>query len=197
MSGFLFNGVPQLALFTGAELMGMDTLNSQGRNPESGTFNLASLAIAMQFLGNSLSKTMVAGTMYYGGITVGVALQATGIEVLLGATGGTDKWTVAIWDSTGAIVATSDQATGITAGTALSSQRLPFGVTGAETAVNIAAGSYFLGLQSNGTTANFRSINSPVWPFFTGTKTGSFSTIAALTPATTYTANLAPMASLY
>lgn len=197
MSGFLFNGLPQTPVFTGAELMGVDTQNTAGLIPESATLSLAQLAIAMNVLGNTLSKTMVAGTMYYVGITVGYQMQATGIEVLLGATGGTDKWTVALWDSLGNVVAKSDFATGITAGTALTVQRLPFGVTGSEAPVSVAPGEYFIGLQSNGTTANFAAINSPVWPKYTGSKTGSFSTITTITPPTTYTANVGPTAALY
>lgn len=197
MSGFLFNGVPELGLVTGSELMGMDTQNTQGKNPESATLTLARLAIAMNMLGSSLDKTMVAGTFYYAGMNVGTALLATGIAVQVGATGGTDKWTVALWNSLGVLVAKSDSATGITAGTALTTQRLPFGVTGSEAAVSVPAGSYFLGLQSNGNTAQFKSINAVTWPFNTGSTAGAFSTVPAITPPTTYTANLGPQAALY
>lgn len=216
MSGFLFNGVPQIGLFTGAELMGVDTQNTQGLNPESGTFNLAQLATIMGMLGNRLSHATVAGTIYYAGtsfglnppgaqnafgvttLVTGAPLLATGVEVMVGATGGTDKWTVGVYNSAGALVAVSDTATGITAGTANTVQRLPFGTLAAPTPVTLPAGNYFLALQSNGTTATFMAINSPVWPYFTGSQTGAFGTMAAISPLpTSYTANIGPAASLY
>ena len=199
MSGFITNGMPQGALATGAELTNFDTQNAQGQMPESIALSLAQLATLIGVFGNRLSHATVAGTIYYAGVNVGTAIQATGVEVFVGATGGTDHWTVGVYNqATGALVAVSDTVTGATAGTANTIQRIPFGTIAAPTPVAIPAGNYLLALQSNGTTATFMAINSPVWPFVTGSQAGAFGTMAAISPVSAvYTANIGPAAFLY
>ena len=168
---------------------------------------------------NTLSKTMGSGTIYYSQFAVGATtsfdpdsglpattqnLQSfltTGININVGSTGGTDTWYAALYNSAGVLVAQCATA-GVTAGTALTTQQIPWygssgtGVSG--TPVTIPSGTYLLALQSSGTTAKFLAINSPIWPLFTGSQTGTPGTLAAITsPATTYTADVGPMASLY
>lgn len=202
MSGFLTNGMNQLVLsLDGNSRLPLDTQLTAGSLPESGAMNLLQMAIALNYLGQFLAagKTMVAGTRYYASFPVGTAVQATGIAILVGGTGGTDRWTVELFNAAGVLVATSDFATGIIAGTAAVWQRFPFGVTGSEAAVNIPVGNYFISVQSNGTTAKFSAFNAPTAPagLVTGSAAGVFSTQAAITPPTTYTANLGPIATLY
>ena len=211
MSGWLTNGYQNLATFSGSEKFPLDTSAPNGQLPLSAKVSLQSLAAAITLLSNNTSKTTVAGTRYYGSFDVnapnpaaadGGAQQVapvaliTGIEVLVGSTGGTDLWIVELHDSTGALVATSATA-GTTAGTAGTWQQIPFTST-----VQLVPGTYFLTVQSNGTTAKVAVYNYPVQPagtmfLISGSATGTFGTGAAFTPATTYTAGLAPVALLY
>lgn len=202
MPGFLTNGLPNLVVTLDGNSEGaFDTINAAGQNPESGALNLLQLAIASNYLIQNLAvgKTMVAGTRYYGSFRIDQAQLLTGIAILVGGTGGTDRWTAELFNSAGVLVATSDFATGIIAGTAAVWQLLPFGVTGALTPVQVPAGDYFISLQSNGTTAKFAAYNAVTAPagMKTGSATGTFSTQASITPPTTYTANLAPIATVY
>ncbi|MDB5531528.1 MAG: hypothetical protein JWR51_4631 [Devosia sp.] len=191
MSGLINNGLPQQSVFTGSEQLNLDTQLSAGQAPQSAMSTLIQLASALKYLGNALDKTMVAGTRYYVNYSLGTAALLTGIQVLVGSTGGTDLWTFELHDSTGALVATS-LATGTTAGTANTFQRLAFTAT-----YQAAAGTYFLVAQSNGTTAKLGTYASPGLPLLTGSATGTLGTGAAITPPTTYTANLGPIASVY
>jgi hypothetical protein len=202
MVGFLTPGVFNLTKFTGAEETLFDTNAPAGQQPASGAMTLLQIGLAISFLTQNLAagKTMVAGTRYYTNVTVDAPFLATGIAVLLGATGGTDKWTAELFTSAGILVATTDFATGITAGVAATWQQLPFGTLAAPTPVQLAAGNYLISLQSNGTTAKFAAYNAPVAPqgMINGSQAGVFSTQAALSPvSTTYTANLGPIAMLY
>lgn len=191
MSGVYNNGLPQNSIFTGSEVLNLDTQLTQGQPPQSTMSSLVQLAAALKFLNNAQDKTMVAGTRYYTSYVLGTAALLTGIEVLVGSTGGTDLWTFELHDSTGALVATS-LATGTTAGTANLFQRLAFTAQ-----YQAAAGTYFLVAQSNGTTAKIATYASPGLPLLTGSATGTLGTGAAITPPTTYTANLGPIALVY
>lgn len=213
--GFLTEGLPALATFSGLEKVNADTNAAAGSIPQSEALSFAKLTLVLQTLQNSLSKTMVAGSIYYTEFAVGYTYTPTprgtaipensysiaGINIPVGATGGTDTWHVGLYNSAGVLVARSILA-GVTAGTALTIQQFPLydvaGVVAATTTpIIITSGTYYIALQSNGTTANFKSINSPIWPGVTGSQTGAAATLAAITPPTTYTANLGPMASLY
>lgn len=203
---FLTNQLPSLAILTGSERAPFDTNAAGGAFPQQVEITLAKLALLLICLQNGLSKTMVAGTRYYSQFNIGDTLanapslvavsQAngyliTGVNVAVGATGGTDLWNAELHDSAGVTLATS-LLTGTTAGTANTIQQLAFTAP-----VTVNSGTFFIVLQSNGTTATFKSINSPIWPFITGSATGTLGTAANFTPATTYTANLGPQVSLY
>ncbi len=132
MSGFLTNGLPNLAIFTGAEKLNADTLATAGGQPQSEAITLAKLAKVMRSLQNSLSKTMVDGTFYYSQYNVGVSYTPTprgstiseqsflitGANIAVGGTGGSDTWRAYLWNSAGVCIAAS-AAAGVTAGTAL------------------------------------------------------------------------------
>lgn len=191
MSGLLTNGLVQNPLFTGLEQLNLDTELSAGAYPQSVMSTLMQLATTLKWLNTAQDKTMVAGTRYYVGVTLGAPALLTGIQVLVGSTGGSDLWTFELHDSTGALVATS-LATGTTAGTANTFQRLAFTAQ-----YQAAVGTYYLVAQSNGTTAKLGTYASAGLPLVTGSATGTLGTGAAITPPTTYTANLGPIASVY
>lgn len=211
MAGWLTNGFQNTATVYGGEKFPLDTALPNGQNPQSAKISLQTLAAAVALLTNFSSKTTVAGTRYYGSIDVnapnppaadGGADQLapiatiTGIQVLIGSLGGTDSWIVELHDSTGVLVATSATA-GVTAGTAGTWQQIPFTST-----VSLVPGTYFVVVQSNGTTAHPAVYNYPApvaGPVFlvAGSVAGVFGTSANFTPVATYTAGLAPVALLY
>ena len=213
MAGWLTNGSQNAAFVYGGERFPLDTGLPAGQNPQSEKMSIMTLAAAMLLLQSNLAagKTMVASTRYYssfdvnapnpsaadgGADQVSPVATITGIQVLVGGTGGTDKWIVELHDSTGALVATSALA-GVTAGTTATWQQIPF-----TSAVSLVPGTYLLTVQSNGTTATFAAYNFPApvaatTPFVTGSVAGTFGTSANFTPATTYTANLGPVALPY
>lgn len=191
MPGLHNNGLPQISKWAGSELHNMDTLIASGSAPQEAMSSTVELATAIAFYNNNTSKTMVAGTRYFRNIVLGTATSITGISVLVGSTGGTDLWNVELHDSTGATLATS-LLTGTTAGTAGTFQQIAF-----TAALTVAAGTYFIVVQSNGTTAKFGAFNSPTSPLLTGSATGTLGTAASITPPTTYTAGLGPVAIPY
>ena len=187
MPGWLTDSVPNLTTTTGNEQASFDTQASGGANPQTGSINLQQLANLVSFYGNGLDKTMVAGSIYYSSITFGFPAVLTGLSVRVGGTGGTDDWNVGLYSAAGALLATS-VLTGTIAGTAETWQQIPFTAT-----YNLTVpGTYFVALQSGGTTAKFDSINAPTSPTLTGSKTGGYGTWTSITPPTTYTANLGP-----
>lgn len=211
--GFLTEGLPGLATFTGLEEINMDTQATAGSIPQSVKLALYKQALLLTTMMNSLDKTMVAGTIYYAQFNLGFtytptprgtaqsdnSFGVTGVNVPVGTPGGTDTWHVIVYNSLGVLVARSILA-GVLAGTALTIQQVPlYSPDGATIGpVTLPSGTYYLALQSSGTTAKFKSINSPVWPFVTGSQVGTVSSQAALSPiATTFTANLGPQLSLY
>ncbi len=213
MGGFLTEGLPALALFTGAEEINADTQLTAGAIPQSEKIAIYKLSLLMTTMLNTLSKTMVSGTFYYTQINVGYSYtptprgstipensySITGINVPVGSTGGTDTFHVWVWNSAGVVIGRSATA-GVTAGTALTIQQIPLYQPDGSTVgpITITSGTYYIGIQSNGTTAKFLAINSPIWPLNTGSQTGTAGTSAAISSiATTYTANLGPMASFY
>lgn len=195
MSGLLTNGVPLLANPTGAERLPVDTQLLNGQNPQSAAMSLMQIALAVTMLQNNTSLTPVAGTRYYVSTQIGIAGSGptllTGIQALIGATGGTDKFIYELHDSAGNLVATTALA-GVTVGTAGTVQQIPFTAP-----VSVQPGTYFIVVQNNGTTARIAALNSPVAPLLTGSATGTFGTSASITPPTTYTAGVGPVASVY
>lgn len=131
-----------------------------------------------------------AGTVYYSSLFVPVSCTLTGISVLNGTAVGTDKWIGALYDSAGAVVANSALA-GITCSGTAAMQALAF--TSSYSAVG--PGLYFLSVSCNGTTARFRS--QVIGAGYTGSAAGSFGTLAAITPPSTFTTNLGPIAAVY
>jgi hypothetical protein len=191
MPGWLTNGMPLDADFTGNELFPLDTELSAGSPPQSAAISLVQLAAAVAFYSNTLAVVGVNGTRWYTSVVIGSPTVINGISYLVGSTGGTDKAIVEVHNSAGVLVATSDTS-GTTVGTAGTFQQIP--LTAAYTA---QAGTYFLTVQTNGNTAYIGTYNSPTSPLLTGNATGTFGTGASITPPTTYTAAKGPVALIY
>lgn len=196
MAGIISTGVPHLPLIAGSELFALDTNLAGGITPQMAVISTVRLAAAMNYLANNLSTTTVAGTRYYVSTNVTPGSVVTGIIALIGATGGTDKFIYELHDSTGALVATTALA-GVTVGTAGTYQQIPFTAPITIPSSSAVSLTYFIVVQSNGTTAKVATFNSPTSPLLTGSATGTFGTSAAITPPTTYTAGVGPVAILY
>ncbi len=120
------------------------------------------------------------------------SLTVTGISYLIGSVGGTTKAIAGLYTSAGVLLASSTLA-GTTVGTAANFQALAFIAPVTLT----AAGVYYVALQFNGTTAKFRTHTAPGLKFIVGTVAGTFGTMAAITPGTTYAINTGPLAVTY
>jgi len=192
MPGLYTSGVPQLGIITGAEKLALDTgLAAGAASPQAIAMTVAQLAASVAYYGNTLSKTPVSGTRYYIAVDIDTPTTITGVAALVGATGGTDKFIFELHDAAGTLVATSDTS-GVTVGTASTWQRIPF------TSPYVAQkGRYYIAVQLNGTTARLAVYNAPTFPLPTGSATGTFGTGAAITPPTTYTQGVGPVAVLY
>jgi hypothetical protein len=192
MAGWITNGVPQQTLWTGAELFDLDTQLANGSNPQTASTNFVQQIAAGLYFGQVKDKTMVSGSRYYSALVIGNPATITGVQVLIGTTGGTDNWLAELHSPTGVLLATSALA-GALVGTASTWQRFVFTAT-----YNLTVpGTYWIAIQGNGNTAKLATLNSDVNPTFTGSATGSFGTSASITPPTTYTANLGPMGLVY
>lgn len=211
MAGWLTNGFQNLATVYGGEKLPLDTNLPGGQLPQSAKISVQALATAVLLLTNRADKTTVSGTRYYSSLDVnapnpsfqdGGAEQVapvatiTGVQVLIGGVGGTDNLIVELHDSNGVLVATSALA-GVVAGTAGTWQQIPF-----TSPVTLVPGTYFVAVQSNGTTAhpavyNFPAPVAAVPLLVTGSVAGVFGTSANFAPATTYTVNVGPVVALY
>ncbi len=144
--------------------------------------------------GGGDNTACTSGTLYYASIWIPGDITITGIEYLIGNTGGTDKVIASLHDETGTLLANSAVA-GATVGTASQLQQLaltaPYSFGG--------PGLVLVGLTFNGTTAKFSTI-----PAFThlntlaGSATQTFGTPASFVPSTTtFTVAKGPIAALY
>lgn len=147
----------------------------------------------LAFASLGTSAVHVAGTWYRCEIQVPHLAQWTGINVLNGATVGTDNIMVALYDTNGVLITNSATAGALSAG-ANAFQSLAF-----LTQPILPPGRYFVAVQCNGTTATTRK-----WAAANGgnqmtqSATGTFGTVpASFTPPTTFTADVGPIAALY
>ena len=147
----------------------------------------------LAFASLGTSAVHVAGTWYRSEIYVTHLAQWTGIQVLNGATVGTDNILVALYDTNGVLITNSAVAGALSAG-ANAFQSLAF-----LTQPILPPGRYFVAVQCNGTTATTRK-----WAAANGgnqmtqSATGTFGTVpASFTPPTTFTADVGPIAALY
>jgi hypothetical protein len=135
----------------------------------------------------------VAGSMNLTEIQVPYWNTWTGIGVLNGTTVGTDNHLVALYGSNGALIANSAVAGTVSAGASVFQNRaFLFPVT-------LAPGRYFLGVQSNGTTATLRHLLAANGSnVCTSVTAGVFGTVpATMTPPATFTTAVGVIAQLY
>lgn len=131
------------------------------------------------------STTPVATDVYMTQIEIPYNMTLTGINVLNAATVGTNKWILALFDSTGAVIANTALAGVLTSG-ASAYQQIAFT---APVAVK-GPGTYWIAGYMNGTTDRFYTIPAFGAPAgLAGLVTGqTFGTVSAVTLPTTFTA---------
>lgn len=132
----------------------------------------------------------VATTIFVNEIIINQNANLAGFAFLIGLTGGTDNVIATLYSSTGAVLATSALA-GTLVSTASTFQRLAF-----VTAYAAGPGRYFIGIQTNGTTATIAT--QAAGNHYAGQITGqTFGTPAAITPPSTFTVGKGPIGMLY
>jgi len=116
----------------------------------------------------------VAGTMYLTEIYVPHTQTWTGISKLNGTTVGTDNHLVALYGADGTLLANSAVA-GVLSASASAFQDIAFTAP-----ITLIPGRYFLGVQSNGTTATLRHLETALGAVnSTGAQAGTFGTVPA------------------
>lgn len=140
------------------------------------------------------STTPGVTTVYLTQVYVNANAVLTGVGISNGATVGTDKYVVALFNSSGVAVANSATAGATTSG-ADAWQQIAFTATYTAT----GPGVYWIGLYVNGTTDRFRSIPAlGAYAGLAGSATGqTFGTVATVTLPTTFTADKGPVSYLY
>jgi hypothetical protein len=143
---------------------------------------------------NTNGTATVAGTLNCAELDVKANKLATGLGLMFGTTaGGTDKHLVALLDASGNVLATSALAG---AANSTASTYVRFAFTGQYLVVGPAQ--YFACTQSNGTTDTIRMLVTGTQDtYLTTSKTGTFGTIPAITPPTTFTTAVGPYMYLY
>jgi hypothetical protein len=138
--------------------------------------------------GGAAPMTTTTGTEYICEVHVPLNATLTGVSLLNGSAV-SGNITVILYDSNGAILANS--ASTAQSGTA-AYQKVPFA-----TAYNAKGpAKYFIGLQVDNTTARFRS--HILGNFGASKKTSqTYGTLTTLTPPTTFTTGLGPIADVY
>ncbi len=119
-------------------------------------------------------------------------MTVTNINVLQGATLGTDSWIAILYNSAGTKLATSSLS-GVATGT--NNTFKTFALT-APIAIQ-GPGRYFVGVQSNGNTDKFRLIPTGTFiDILSALTTGTFATVPNITVPTTFTTVQAPIVYL-
>ena len=163
--------------------------------PVTGRFRFLTAPVGWAAYGSTgTNTTLVAGTTLFADVVIlKPTFALTGIGVLNGATVGTDKGIVYLYDSAGNLLANSALAGATTSG-ANAFQQYVF--TAPYTTLN--PGRFWIGYQSNGTTDTLRTIAASTWAdVLTTGVTGTFGTAATLTPPATFTADKGPYAYVY
>jgi len=141
------------------------------------------------------SVTDVNGKVFYSQLSVPANATLTGACLLNAATATTDKVIYILWDGAGNVVATTALA-GTTVSGASQYQCLAF-----TNKVNVQGpGTYFIGVQGNGTTSTFYAYTTGgnTTGYATAAVTGgTFGTIAAIAPSTTFHDVTGPLMSTY
>jgi hypothetical protein len=146
-------------------------------------------SVAYGSLGNA--TTYVNGTIYWASVYLDTPMTVTSLQFLNAGTVGTNNIAGALYNSAGTLIANSALAGALTSG-ANAFQGLNLTAP-----IAIPAGRYWIALQANGTTDNTRTVAASTFVnVLTASTTGTFGTFTALTPPTTFTANVGPIACL-
>lgn len=173
--------IPQTVCLTPGQITG-DALQS----PLNDYPNIPIGSVAYGSLGTN--TTPVSGTVYVSSFRLPVDITATAIACMNGGTAGTDKLLYSIYSSTGTLLANTATA-GTTASGTDAFQELALTAN-----LTMPAGLYYLGWQTNGTTTRFRTVAASTYiNVASGSATGTFGTLPAITPPTTFTADKAPI----
>jgi hypothetical protein len=134
----------------------------------------------------------VSGTVYVSQVFLACNKTLTGIAPLNGTTVGTNNVIVGLYNAAGTLVANSALAGTLGAGADVF-QEIPFTATYAA----VGPAMYWVSIQLNGTTHSHQRMgaNTPLCP--TAAVAGSFGTLPAITPPTTFTAGQGPIVYLY
>lgn len=174
------------ATFTGAVTF------SGGTSPTIQTQSLFAIGGPVVTAASGTDNACANGTITWSAVYIGSNMTLTGAGYLIGSVGGTDKVLLSLHDSTGALVANTALA-GTTVGTAANWQAVDFTAPVAVTGGKI----YYIAANFNGNTAKFRGYPGPGLKFVTGTASQTFGTPAAITPGTTFSANVGPISFIY
>lgn len=186
------NGTPAAGTFSTVSASGPATLS--GGIVSTGRFRYSTVPIGSVAYGSfGTNTTMVAGTIYWADVYIPRNFTVTGIAVLNGATVGTDNGLVGLYNSAGVLVGNSALAGTLSAGANAFQARdllTPYAAVG--------PGRYWVAYQQNGTTATIRTVAASTFvDVLTKSATGVFGTLTALTPPTTFTADVGPIAYVY
>lgn len=131
--------------------------------------------------------TPVITETYIAEIEINIAARVTGFANFNGSVA-SGNLKVILYNSAGTVIASS--ASTVMAGVD-AFQRIPFSAP-----INLRPGRYFVGLQVNNVTARVNT--HPIGNFAQFKKTGEvYGTATAITPVSTFTANVGPMGGLY
>lgn len=127
---------------------------------------------------------------YFAEVFVPANITVTGVRVLMGTAAGNGNMSVALANSSGTVVASS--ATTTTSGTSTTYTQVAFSTTYAA----VGPATYWILLQGGNTSDKVRM--QAAGPFATGSKTSqTYGTFTSITPTTSFTASVGPIASLY
>lgn len=143
------------------------------------------------------STTVVADKTYYADIFIPLAnMVITGVGFLNGTTATTDKTIVSLYNAAGTLLANSLVTGG---GTLIATSNIFQQVSFTAPYTTLNPGRFWIGYQQNGTTATPRTIATATWvDVLTGSATGVNATAApTITPPTTFTADVGPIAYVF
>lgn len=175
-------------------------INSQWVNgdPQNGTVVPYTFFSTLNNPGNLIAPTTVThvdGTEWYSQLYITSNATLTGACWLNGATVTTDNTIAILFDSAGNILANSALTGAADTGHASQYQCAAF----LATATVIGPGTYYVGIQTKGTTDGFQAYATGGAPtnYATGSKTGTFGTLTNITPPTTFTTAKGPLMFTY
>lgn len=143
------------------------------------------------------STTVVADKTYYADIFIPLPnMVITGIGFLNGTTATTDKTIVSLYNAAGTLLANSLITGG---GTLIATSNVFQQVAFTAPYTTLNPGRFWIGYQQNGTTATPRTIATATWiDVLTGSATGVNAVAApTITPPTSFTADIGPIAYVY